>query len=145
MSNPDQAQREGGDAFAAGKPLSANPFSAMGRPSCYDAWNLGWLDARDAAGRNCVIRVDRDDLYVAEMPLATAVFVLQLGPIESVARALAVEGRFVLDDGGWLRAPAAPEPPLPGPLPGDDERPRRKVRGDGYMAAYGTTGAGRLY
>lgn len=46
----DQAYVDGQDAFHAGKGLDANPTSAW-NGQLYDAWIIGWLDARDASLR----------------------------------------------------------------------------------------------
>ena len=43
---PEQAFCDGQLAFDRSKPLSANPHSAWDAP-LYNAWNCGWLDARD--------------------------------------------------------------------------------------------------
>ena len=42
--NTDQAYQDGYDAFSAKKKLKDNPHKAW---NAYDAWGMGWLDARD--------------------------------------------------------------------------------------------------
>jgi hypothetical protein len=44
--NEDQAQRDGFDAYLSGAKCAANPHSAWD-VRVYDAWFIGWLDARD--------------------------------------------------------------------------------------------------
>lgn len=48
--NEDQAYVDGQDAYRAGKGVASNPHSAW-NANLYDAWNMGWLDARTESYR----------------------------------------------------------------------------------------------